>query len=261
VQSSAEKPESFHYTTETVVMRNNHESQQLTSHQSADQDILAYDAAQQNRQHFQNIGTPIAEDTLGKPFKQYSSFTEPTQRPQFIAGGLHSMTAKDASGRPPKPFVQFDEAKQKRQEISQFLEKNGAGEISAILPHRDPNSMLPSGKRIINTDQSVLDNANVSGQFNRTDMRIFQELFPDRSLIAQGFIQVGIGNKKSKGLLRSPSFSNQGNQMNDQSSMHNLKRPASSSAISHRNGSSQANNSNFRIRNPKKRLALDVDNA
>lgn len=47
--------------------------------------------------------------------------------------------------RPPKPFFTVDHCKQKREEISQFLEKNNAGEISAILSKHSPsNNSKPS---------------------------------------------------------------------------------------------------------------------
>jgi hypothetical protein len=95
--------------------------------------------------------------------------------------------AQSKTSRPPKPKFTIDHARQKRDEISQFLEKNCLSEISAILPPSDvAKSVVP---------RSVPDQ---SGLFNKTDIRIFQELFPDRAIKAQRLIELGINSKPVK---------------------------------------------------------------
>lgn len=120
------------------------------------------------------------------------------------------------TSRPPKSKCTIETAKQKRDEISQFLEKNCLSEISAIMPQSDAT-------------KSVAARPDNSGLFNKTDIRIFQELFPDRSIKAQRLIELGV-NKSTPTAMPRP---------------HSESRK----------------NANFRIRNPAKKPEADVDKA
>jgi hypothetical protein len=81
--------------------------------------------------------------------------------------------------------------------------------------------------------KSVAPVPDSSGLFNKTDIRIFQELFPDRSIKAQRLIELGVSK------------------MTPKNSENQIKRPSSESR----------KDANFRIRNPMKRSEMDVDNA
>ena len=60
----------------------------------------------------------------------------------------------------------FDQNRQKREEISQFLEQNGAGNLSTISTGGGVASNNVSTLQLRNLNQS-------SEMFNRTDMRIY----------------------------------------------------------------------------------------
>ena len=97
-----------------------------------------------------------AEQTLGLP----------PQRPKKAPASTRA--------RPPlNPNVLFDQHRQKREEISQFLEQNGANDLSTIMSNQN-----------VTMQMGQLQHQNSSGLFNKTEMRIYQELFPERLLKA-----------------------------------------------------------------------------
>jgi hypothetical protein len=63
------------------------------------------------------------------------------------------------------------------------LEKNCLSDISAILPKTKENAKVAKPPARNWQDQRNL--------FNKTDIRIFQELFPERSIKAQRLIELG----------------------------------------------------------------------
>ena len=118
----------------------------------------------------------------------------------------------------------------KREEISQFLEQNGAGNISAISSGTAANGGL--GIKSNNTTALQLSNLNkTSEMFNRTDMRIYQELFPGREIKAQKFFDLNTTTP----MMRSPSYTVKGARGRDSDvsilSNNGGKQPRRSSVI------------------------------
>ena len=136
---------------------------------------------------------PLAEHTLGLPPRPGSSKNPPSvavsssrSRPQMIASTPVSTSL-------------FDQNRQKREEISQFLEQNGAGNLSTIS----------TGHGVVGNNASMLQLQNLnksSDVFNRTDMRIYQHLFPEREIQAQRFMDLST----TVAMARSPSFIQKG---------------------------------------------------
>ena len=90
-----------------------------------------------------------------------------------------------------------------------------------------------------------------SSLFNKTDIKIFQELFPDRSIKAQRFIELGLKP------VRSPKNAD------DSASAFGTNNPRDSVLTKRPNSASNTRkrDASLRIKNPKKRAELDVDNA
>ena len=141
----------------------------------------------------------------------------------------------------------FDQNRQKREEISQFLEQNGAANISTISTGGGAASNNISTLQLRNLNQS-------SEMFNRTDMRIYQQLFPDRELKAQRFFDLNTTSPPQTLMMRSPSFSKKGatsNNISLHSNPHQVQ-PGMGGKPQQRS-SSQRRNSNSQIRLNKPR--------
>lgn len=134
-----------------------------------------------------------AETTLGLP-PQVPKIFPSKDNPQMI------LSSNRTGGRPPMPGGTpggnlLDINKQKRDEISQFLDQNGVGDISTISTGGGVASNNISTLQFRNFGQS-------SDAFNRTDMRIYHELFPGREIKAQRFFDLNT----TAPMIRSPSF-------------------------------------------------------